>query len=84
MAQERLGRIYEVKRTKGSSKVTGILRNRATGGTSWTGTKVEYEAPASLDLRVDDIVEYVPGRIVNKEKSVRIMKVTKVVKSTKY
>ena len=80
VGQIRTGRIYEVKRTRGATIVTGIIRQRPRGGTRYTGGKVRYEAPANLMLKVDDIVEFTPGRIINKEKSVRIMKVTKVIK----
>ncbi|MBW2987645.1 hypothetical protein KY336_03795 [Candidatus Woesearchaeota archaeon] len=80
VGQIRTGRIYEVKHTRGATKVTGIVRQRPRGGRSYTGTKVKYEAPLNLRLKVDDIVEYKPGRIINKEKNVRIMRVTRVVK----
>ncbi|MBD3259314.1 hypothetical protein GF371_01650 [Candidatus Woesearchaeota archaeon] len=76
---KRVGRIYEVKHTKGSQKVTGILRQRTGGGKGWTGTKVMYEAPVKLGLKIDDIVEFVPGRVVRKESNRRIMKVTKII-----
>jgi hypothetical protein len=80
MATIRTFRIYETKTTRGARKTTGLMRARPRGGTRYTGTKIPYEAPVTLRLKVDDIVEAVPGRIVNKEKSTRIMKVTKVIK----
>ena len=79
-AQPRTFRIYETKVTKGSTKMTGLMRPRPRGGTKYTGTKIPYEAPVKLMLKVDDLVEAVPGRVVHKERNVRLMKVTKVIK----
>ncbi|MBW2987646.1 hypothetical protein KY336_03800 [Candidatus Woesearchaeota archaeon] len=76
----RIGRIYNVRTSRDGKITSGSLRPRGKGG-SWKRTKIKYEAPATLGLRVDDIVEFESGRIINKAKNIRIMKVKKKVGS---
>ncbi|MBW3013006.1 hypothetical protein KY325_00445 [Candidatus Woesearchaeota archaeon] len=76
----RIGRIYDVKPSRDGKMTSGALRPRAESG-SWKRTKINYEAPAELGLRVDDIVEFESGRVINKAKNIRVMKVTKKVGS---
>jgi hypothetical protein len=77
----RQGRIVEIKTTRGSTKTTGVLRPlKLKGGAA--GADVYYTAPASLNLSINDLVEFKLGKALRPTdiESKREVVVTKIIK----